>query len=77
MENIGPSRKKLDPEVNLKFETVCDSLLKIKDKELDESRGLMDLIIKDLRDKKVSPGEAEQKFLELENLQGTQEEKEI
>ena len=29
----------------------------IKDKELDESRGLMDLIIKELRDKKVSPGE--------------------
>ena len=28
-----------------------------------------------MRDKKVSPGEAEQKFLELENLQGTQEEK--
>ena len=72
---LGPAGKKLDPEVNLKFETVCDSFLKIKDKELDESRGLMDLIIKDLRDKKVSPGEAEQKFLELENLQGTQEEK--
>ena len=72
---LGPAGKKLDPEINLKFETVCDSFLKIKDKELDESRGLMDLIIKDLRDKKVSPGEAEQKFLELENLQGTQEEK--
>ena len=72
---LGPAGKKLDPEINLKFEAVCDSLLKIKDKELDESRGLMDSIIKDLRDKKLSPGEAEQKFLELENLQGTQEEK--
>ena len=72
---LGPAGKKLDPEINLKFETVCDSFLKIKDKELDESRGLMDSIIKDLRDKKLSPGEAEQKFLELENLQGTQEEK--
>ena len=72
---LGPAGKKLDPEINLKFETVCDSFLKIKDKELDESRGLMDAIIKDLRDKKLSPGEAEQKFLELENLQGTQEEK--
>ena len=72
---LGPAGKKLDPEINLQFETVCDTFLKIKDKELDESRGLMDAIIKDLRDKKVSPGEAEQKFLELENLQGTQEEK--
>jgi len=72
---LGPAGKKLDPEINLQFETVCDTFLKIKDKELDESRGIMDLIIKDLRDKKLSPGEAEQKFLELENLQGTQEEK--
>ena len=72
---LGPAGKKLDPEINLQFETVCDSLLRIKDKELDESRGLMDVIIKELRDKKVSPSEAEQKFLELENLQGTQEEK--
>ena len=72
---LGPAGKKHDPEINLQFETVCDSFLKIKDKELDESRELMDAIIKDLRDKKVSPGEAEQKFLELENLQGTQEEK--
>ena len=72
---LGPAGKKLDPEVNLTFETVCDAILKIKDKELDESRGLMDAIIKDLRDKNVTPGEAEQKFLELENLQGTQEEK--
>ena len=47
----------------------------IKDKELDESRGLMDEIIKSLRDKELSPGEAEEKFKELENLQGTQEEK--
>ena len=72
---LGPAGKKLDPEVNLKFETACDEYLKIKDKELDESRGLMDVIIKDLRDKKIAPGEAEQKFVELENLQGTAEEK--
>ena len=72
---LGPAGKKLDPEVNLKFETACDEFLKIKDKELDESRGLMDVIIKDLRDKKIAPGEAEQKFVELENLQGTAEEK--
>ena len=72
---LGPAGKKLDPEVNLKFETACDEFLKIKDKELDESRGLMDVIIKDLRDKKIAPGEAEQKFVELENLQGPAEEK--
>ena len=72
---LGPAGKKLDPEVNLKFEQVCDEFLRIKDKELDESRGLMDDIIKDLRDKKVAPGEAEQRFLGLENLQGTAEEK--
>ena len=72
---LGPAGKKLDPEVNLKFETACDEFLKIKDKELDESRGLMDVIIKDLRDRKIAPGEAEQKFVELENLQGTAEEK--
>ena len=35
---LGPAGKKLDPEINLQFETVCDSFLKIKDKELDESR---------------------------------------
>ena len=35
----------------------------------------MESIIKDLRDKVIAPGEAEQKFIELENLQGTNEEK--
>ena len=72
---LGPAGKKLDPEINQKFEQVCDEFLRIKDKELDESRGLMDIIIKDLRDKKVAPGEAEQRFMELENLLGTPEEK--
>ena len=72
---LGPAGKKLDPEINLNFETACDVFLKIKDKELDQSRGLMEEIIKDLRDKSIQPGEAEQKFLELENLQGTTEEK--
>ena len=43
--------------------------LLIKDKELDESRGILEAILKDLRDKKIAPGEAEQKFAELENLQ--------
>ena len=49
----------------------------IKDKELDESRGLMDEIIKSFREKELSPGEAEEKFKELENLQGTQERKNL
>ena len=35
----------------------------------------METIIKDLRDKAIAPGEAELKFSELENLQGTNEEK--
>ena len=61
--------------INENFSKVCDELLKIKDKELDESRGLMEKIIKDLRDKAIAPGEAELKFSELENLQGTNEEK--
>ena len=72
---LGPAGKKLDPQVNENFANVCDELLKIKDKELDESRGIMESIIKDLRDKVIAPGEAEQKFIELENLQGTNEEK--
>ena len=72
---LGPAGKKLDPQINEKFSKVCDELLKIKDKELDESRGLMETIIKDLRDKAIAPGEAELKFSELENLQGTNEEK--
>ena len=72
---LGPAGKKLDPQINESFAEACDELLKIKDKELDESRGLMELIIKDLRDKVVAPGEAEQRFSELENLQGTDEEK--
>ena len=72
---LGPAGKKLDPEINENFANVCDEFLKIKDKELDESRGLMELIIKDLRDKVIAPGEAELKFSELENLQGTDEQK--
>ena len=46
----------------------------IKDKELDESRGLMDEIIKSLRERAIS-WRGRRKFKELENLQGTQEEK--
>lgn len=72
---LGPAGKKLDPEINKQFDDICYEFLMIKDKELDESRGLMDEIIKSLREKEVSPGEAEEKFKELENLQGTQEEK--
>ena len=72
---LGPAGKKLDPQINEQFEKACDEFLLIKDKELDESRGLMDEIIKSLREKELSPGEAEEKFKELENLQGTQEEK--
>ena len=72
---LGPAGKKLDPEINKQFDDICYELLMIKDKELDESRGLMDEIIKSLREKELSPGEAEEKFKELENLQGTQEEK--
>ena len=72
---LGPAGKKLDPQINENFAKVCNELLKIKDKELDESRGIMESIIKDLRDKVIAPGEAELKFSELENLQGTNEEK--
>ena len=72
---LGPAGKKLDPQINEQFEKACDEFLLIKDKELDESRGIMEGIIKQLRDKAIAPGEAEQQFAELENLQGTQEEK--
>ena len=72
---LGPAGKKLDPQINENFKAKCDEFLKVKDKELDESRGIMESIIKDLRDKVLAPGEAEQKFKELENLQGTNEEK--
>ena len=72
---LGPAGKKLDPEINKIFDDECNKFLMVKDKELDESRGLMEQIIKALRDKKLPPSEAEEKFKELENLQGTQEEK--
>ena len=72
---LGPAGKKLDPEINKIFDDECNKFLKVKDKELDESRGLMEEIIKLLRDKQLAPSEAEEKFKELENLQGTQEEK--
>ena len=74
-KTLGPAGKKLDPEVNKIFEDECNKFLMIKDKELDESRGLMENIIKGLRDKQISPNEAEENFKELENLKGTQEEK--
>ena len=72
---LGPAGKKLDPQINEQFEKACDEFLLIKDKELDESRGIMEGIIKQLRDKAIAPSEAEQQFADLENLQGTQEEK--
>ena len=72
---LGPAGKKLDPEINKIFDDECNKFLMVKDKELDESRGLMEEIIKLLRDKQLAPSEAEEKFKELENLQGTQEEK--
>ena len=72
---LGPAGKKLDPEINKIFDDECNKFLMVKDKELDESRGLMEEIIKLLRDKQLTPSEAEEKFKELENLQGTQEEK--
>ena len=74
-KTLGPAGKKLDPEVNKIFEDECNKFLMIKDKELDESRGLMENIIKGLRDKQIAPNEAEENFKELENLKGTQEEK--
>ena len=72
---LGPAGKKLDPEINKIFDDECNKFLMVKDKELDESRGLMEEIIKLLRDTQLAPSEAEEKFKELENLQGTQEEK--
>ncbi len=72
---LGPAGKKLDPEINKIFDDECNKFLMVKDKELDESRGLMEEIIKLLRDKQLAPSEAEDKFMELENLQGTHEEK--
>ena len=72
---LGPAGKKLDPEINKIFDEECNKFLMVKDKELDESRGLMEEIIKLLRDKQLAPSEAEEKFKELENLQGTLEEK--
>lgn len=72
---LGPAGKKLDPEINKVFDDECNKFLMVKDKELDESRGLMEEIIKLLRDKQLAPSEAEEKFKKLENLQGTQEEK--
>lgn len=72
---LGPAGKKLDPQINKIFDDECNKFLMVKDKELDESRGLMEEIIKLLRDKQLAPSEAEEKFKELENLQGTQEEK--
>lgn len=74
-KTLGPAGKKLDPEVNKIFEDECNKFLMIKDKELDESRGLMENIIKNLRDKQIAPNEAEENFKELGNLKGTQEEK--
>jgi len=61
--------------VNKQFEDHCNEFLLIKDKELDESRGIFEAILKDLRDKNITPGEAEQKFAELENLQDQPEAK--
>ena len=72
---LGPCGRKLDPEVNKQFEDHCNEFLLIKDKELDESRGIFEAILKDLRDKNITPGEAEQKFTELENLQDQPEAK--
>ena len=61
--------------MNKQFEDHCNEFLLIKDKELDESRGIFEAILKDLRDKNITPGEAEQKFTELENLQDQPEAK--
>ena len=74
MENIRPCEN-LILKINKIFDDECNKFLMVKDKELDESRGLMEEIIKLLRDKQLTPSEAEEKFKELENLQGTQEEK--
>ena len=50
---LGPAGKKLDPEINKIFDDECNKFLMVKDKELDESRGLMEEIIKLLRDKQL------------------------
>ena len=76
MENIGPLLKKIDPEINKIFDDECNKFLMVKDKELDESRGLMEEIIKLLRDKQLTPSEAEEKFKELgESSRDTRREK--
>ena len=72
---LGPAGKKLDPEINKNFDLVCSKFLLEKDKELDESRGILEKIIKDVRDESISTSEAEEKFKELTNLHGTLEEK--
>ena len=72
---LGPAGKKLDPEINKNFDLVCSKFLLEKDKELDESRGILETIIKDVRDESISTSEAEEKFKELTNLHGTIEEK--
>mgnify|MGYP006241878671 FL=1 len=72
---LGPAGKKLDPEINKNFDLVCSKFLLEKDKELDESRGILETIIKDVRDESISTSEAEEKFKELTNLHGTLEEK--
>ena len=72
---LGPAGKKLDPEINKDFDVVCSKFLLEKDKELDESRGILETIIKDVRDESISTSEAEEKFKELTNLHGTIEEK--
>ena len=72
---LGPAGKKLDPEINKNFDLACSKFLLEKDKELDESRGILEKIIKDVRDESISTSEAEEKFKELTNLHGTLEEK--
>lgn len=72
---LGPAGKKLDPEINKNFDVACSKFLLEKDKELDESRGILETIIKDVRDESISTSEAEEKFKELTNLYGTLEEK--
>jgi len=74
-KTLGPAGKKLDPEINKDFDVVCSKFLLEKDKELDESRGILETIIKDVRDESISTSEAEEKFKELTNLHGTIEEK--
>ena len=64
---LGPAGKKLDPEINKNFDLACSKFLLEKDKELDESRGILETIIKDVRDESISTSEAEEKFKELTN----------